>query len=475
MISKGVMWFRSDLRIDDNPALASALSSCNEVLGLYLFSQSQWEIHNESNIKQEFLLKNLTHLKESLEKLNISLIALNTDSYRTLPKDLSSFCIEQNINHVFCNNEFGFNETERDQNSIDLLKKNNIQFSFFNDQVIYEPGFLKTGQGKPFSVFTPFKRRWVENFDMNCLDLAKPVKQNKPSSIPSNLSHLKFVKSHLANIDLWPAGESAAKQKLKNFLHSKARLYSESRNSPIIDGTSRISPYLALGILSPKRCILEGLKLNNFEFTSGNKGICKWIDEIVWREFYRNIMHSFPKVSQNQPFQDYTKSIQWRYSEEELEGFHTGKTGFPIVDAGIRQMLAEGWMHNRLRMVVAMFFTKNMLHDWRLGEKFFMKNLIDGDFCSNNGGWQWSSSTGTDAAPYFRIFNPITQSQNFDPDGEFIKKFIPELKDVPVAQIHQPQTDLFSSTDYPAPMLDLKESRVRAIQAFKDARENTSI
>jgi deoxyribodipyrimidine photo-lyase len=220
---------------------------------------------------------------------------------------------------------------------------------------------------------------------------------------------------------------------------------------------------------------LEGLKLNNFEFTSGNKGICKWIDEIVWREFYRNIIHSFPKVSMNQPFQDYTKSIQWRYSSEELEAFYTGRTGFPIVDAGIRQMLAEGWMHNRLRMVVAMFFTKNMLHDWRLGEKFFMQNLIDGDFSSNNGGWQWSSSTGTDSAPYFRIFNPITQSQNFDPKGEFIKKFIPELTNVPVAQIHQPKSDLFSSTNYPAPMLDLKESRLRAIQAFKDARENTSI
>ena len=186
-------------------------------------------------------------------------------------------------------------------------------------------------------------------------------------------------------------------------------------------------------------------------------------------------MYSFPKVSMNQPFQDYTKSIQWRRSSEELEAFYTGKTGFPIVDAGIRQMLSEGWMHNRLRMVVAMFFTKNMLHDWRLGEKFFMQNLIDGDFSSNNGGWQWSSSTGTDSAPYFRIFNPITQSQNFDPKGEFIKKFIPELKDVPIAKIHQPKEDLFSSTDYPPPILDLKESRIRAIQAFKDARENTSI
>tara|TARA_B100001559_G_scaffold316719_1_gene320688 strand:- start:2058 stop:3482 length:1425 start_codon:yes stop_codon:yes gene_type:complete len=473
---KGIVWFRSDLRIDDNPALNAALSNCDEVLAIYIFSQSQWEIHNESNIKQEFLFKNLTELKGSLEDLNIPLIAINADSYKTLPQDLSSFAVEQKIEHVFCNNEFGFNEAVRDQNSKELLKKNNIQFSSFNDQVIYDPGFLKTGQGKPFSVFTPFKRRWVEHFEINFLEFESPSKKLKNNStIQSNLSALKFVKTHSANIDLWPAGESAAQEKLKNFLQSKAQFYNESRNSPILDGTSRISPYLALGILSPKRCILEGLKLNNFEFTSGNKGICKWIDEIVWREFYRNIMHSFAKVSKNQPFQDYTNSIQWRFSSEELEAFHAGKTGFPIVDAGIRQMLAEGWMHNRLRMVVAMFFTKNMLHDWRLGEKFFMQHLIDGDFSSNNGGWQWSSSTGTDSAPYFRIFNPITQSQNFDPNGEFIKKFIPELKDVPVAQIHQPKDDLFSSADYPSPILDLKESRLRAIQAFKDAREVSGI
>ena len=472
---KGVVWFRSDLRIDDNPALTNALNSCDAVLAIYIFSQSQWEIHNESNIKHEFLLNNLTKLQESLSTLNIPLIAFNTDSYKTLPKDLSSFAVEQKIDHVFCNNEFGLNEALRDKNSIDSLKKYNIEFSSFNDQVIYEPGFLKTGQGKPFSVFTPFKRRWVENFDMNFLELATPSKQRKSPSIQSDLSILKFVRTHSANIDLWPAGESAAKDKLEDFLHSKANFYNASRNSPILDGTSRISPYLALGILSPKRCILEGLKLNNYEFTSGNKGICKWIDEIIWREFYRNIMHSFPKVSQNQPFQDYTKSIRWRYSEKELEAFYEGKTGFPIVDAGIRQMLSEGWMHNRLRMVVAMFFTKNMLHDWRLGEKFFMQHLIDGDFSSNNGGWQWSSSTGTDSAPYFRIFNTITQSQNFDPDGEFIKKFIPELKDFPIAKIHQPKDDLFSSTDYPSPILDLKESRIRAIQAFKDAREASGI
>ncbi len=474
-MAKGLVWFRTDLRLDDNPALNAALNECEEVLAIYIFSHYQWEVHNESNIKHEFLINNLILLKESLENLGIPLIAINTESYKTLPMDLSSFSAEQKIDHVFWNNEFGLNETDRDLASIEVLKKINIESSSFNDQVVYKPGFLKTGQGKPFSVFTPFKRRWVENFDMNFFDMVRPLKSKRSSPIQSDISALKFVKTHSANIDLWPAGEDAAQEKLANFLKSKAESYSESRNSPIVDGTSRISAYLALGILSPKRCILEGLKLNNFEFTSGNKGICKWIDEIVWREFYRNIMHSFPKVSQNRPFKDYTTSIQWRHSSEELEAFYNGKTGFPIVDAGIRQMLAEGWMHNRLRMVVAMFFTKNMLHDWRLGEKFFMQHLIDGDFSSNNGGWQWSSSTGTDSAPYFRIFNPITQSQNFDPAGEFIKKFISELKDIPNAQIHQPQANLFSSTNYPAPILDLKESRVRAIQAFKDAREINSI
>ncbi|MDG1203587.1 MAG: deoxyribodipyrimidine photo-lyase [SAR86 cluster bacterium] len=471
---KGLIWLRSDLRIDDNPALSNAINECEEIIAIYIFSEFQWKLHNESNIKHEFLIDNLNILEKSLEKLNIPLIALNTKSFETLPEDLCSFTTKQNIDHIFWNNEFGFNESKRDLAVVESSKKIDIKISRYNDQVIYEPGFLRTGQGNPFSVFTPFKRRWVENFDMNFLDIVQPNIAKKPTQVKSDLSNLQFIKTHSANIELWPAGEDAAQEKLASFLQLKAKSYSKSRNSPIIDGTSRISPYLALGILSPKRCILEGLKLNNFEFTSGNKGICKWIDEIVWREFYRNIMYAFPKVSQNQPFQDYTNSIQWRYSNEELKAFFAGKTGFPIVDAGIRQMLEEGWMHNRLRMVVAMFFTKNMLHDWRIGEKFFMQHLIDGDFSSNNGGWQWSSSTGTDSAPYFRIFNPITQSQNFDPNGEFIKKFIPELKDVPISKIHQPQSDLFSSTDYPAPILDLKESRLRAIQALKDARENTS-
>ena len=221
---KGIIWFRTDLRVDDNPALLSALSKCEEVVGIYIFSQRQWDLHNESNIKHEFLINNLTFLEESLAKLNIPLVAINTESYKTLSKDLCSFLVEQNIDHVFWNNEFGYNEAKRDQSAIEALEKINILTSQFNDQVIYEPGFLRTGQGKSFSVFTPFKRRWVENFEMNFLDIKQPHPLKKSSTTKSNLSNLKFVKSHTANIDLWPAGEAAAQERLSNFLQSKARL-----------------------------------------------------------------------------------------------------------------------------------------------------------------------------------------------------------------------------------------------------------
>ena len=474
-IMKGLIWFRSDLRIDDNPALLNASKNCDELIGIYFFSKSQWALHNESAVKLEFVHENLILLEQSLQKLNIPLLVIETQNYESLSSDLVSFAKLNSVDHIFWNNEFGVNEVKRDLAVTNLLKDSGINATYFDDQVIYEPGYLRTGQGKPFSVFTPFKRRWIENFSLDFLHLEKVTKPLKITQLKSDLSPLNFPKKNAVDMTLWPPGEVSALERLSSFLANKVNSYNQSRNDPILDGTSRISPYLALGIISPKRCILEGLKLNNFELTSGNKGVCKWIDEIIWREFYRNIMHSFPKVSRNLPFQDYTKHIHWRYSEDELERFYAGNTGFPIVDAGIRQMLQEGWMHNRLRMVVAMFFTKNMLHDWRLGEKFFMQHLIDGDFSSNNGGWQWSSSTGTDAAPYFRIFNPITQSQNFDPNGKFIKKFIPELKDVPIAQIHQPKDDLFSSIDYPPPILNLKESRMRAIQAFKDAREVSGI
>jgi deoxyribodipyrimidine photo-lyase len=469
---EALVWFRSDLRLQDNPALRNAFEQAKNVHAVFIFSNNQLKKHNEANVKIDFLKSNLFLLEEKLDKLNVPLTIIDSDGFNNDTSLIEQFIEKKNIKKVFWNNQFGEDEAIRDKLVKILLDKKNIDYETYNDQIIYEPGFLKTGQGLPYSVFTPFKRKWIENFEMDFLDIEYRYEARNNLDYSSNVRDFDFnyKKTHQVNMELWPAGEDEAETRLLRFLNEKAIDYSKNRNDPILDGTSRISPYLALGIISSKKCILEALKINNFEFNSGHIGVTKWIDEIVWREFYKNIMFSFPKVSKGQPFQDYSKTILWRYNEDEFNAWKEGKTGFPIVDAAMRQLLNEGWMHNRLRMVVAMFFTKNMLHDWRLGEAYFMQNLIDGDFASNNGGWQWSSSTGTDAAPYFRIFNPITQSTNFDKEGTFIKKYVPELKDLDKSVIHNPSTEHRKYCKYPEPILDLKESRLRAIDAFKTAK-----
>jgi deoxyribodipyrimidine photo-lyase len=469
---RALVWFRCDLRLEDNPALKNAFKQSDEVHAVYIFSSEQLKEHNEANVKINFLKNNLFLLEKKLEGLNVTFTIIESSGFKNDSSAIINFVEKKNIEKVFWNNQFGVDETNRDSLVKNNLIKRNINVETYNDQVIYKPGFLKTGQGGPYSVFTPFKRKWIENFEIDFLDFEYEYKAKNKLDYSSNINNFdfKYKKIHQVNMELWPAGEDEAEKKLYEFLDKKVLDYSKNRNDPILDGTSRISPYLALGVISPKKCILEALKINNFEFTSGNIGITKWIDEIIWREFYKNIMFSFPKVSKGQPFQDYSKKIQWRYEEEEFQAWKDGRTGFPIIDAAMRQLHHEGWMHNRLRMVVAMFFTKNMLHDWRLGEAYFMQNLIDGDFASNNGGWQWSSSTGTDAAPYFRIFNPITQSTNFDKEGLFIKKYIPELKDLDKSVIHNPPKEHRKYCNYPEPILDLKESRLRAIDAFKIAK-----
>ena len=469
---EALVWFRSDLRLQDNPALRNAFEQAKNVHAVFIFSNNQLKKHNEANVKIDFLKSNLFLLEEKLNKLNVPLTIINSGGFDNDASLIEQFIEKKNIKKVFWNNQFGEDEAIRDKLVKILLDKKNIDYETYNDQIIYEPGFLKTGQGLPYSVFTPFKRKWIENFEMDFLDIEYRYEARNNLDYSSNVRDFDFnyKKTHQVNMELWPAGEDEAETRLLRFLNEKAIDYSKNRNDPILDGTSRISPYLALGIISSKKCILEALKINNFEFNSGHIGVTKWIDEIVWREFYKNIMFSFPKVSKGQPFQDYSKTILWRYNEDEFNAWKEGKTGFPIVDAAMRQLLNEGWMHNRLRMVVAMFFTKNMLHDWRLGEAYFMQNLIDGDFASNNGGWQWSSSTGTDAAPYFRIFNPITQSTNFDKEGTFIKKYVPELKDLDKSVIHNPSIEHRKYCKYPEPILDLKESRLRAIDAFKTAK-----
>ena len=469
---KSLVWFRNDLRIDDNPALRAACSISEEVQGFYIYSKEQLESHNEANCKIEFMIESLKSLENSLKKLNIPLTIIKSDGFSKDPKNILDLLEERSITDIHWNSQFGIDEESRDKEVKELLKNNNIDYSSYDAHIVFPAGTFKTGEGKPYSVFTPFKKRWVENFNIDLLDIEYNFTPKTKTNISSNINNFDFCfeKNHSVDMLLWPEGEEEALKRLDKYLEKKIFDYAKDRNDPIIEGTSRLSAYLSIGILSPKRCILEALKKNNFELDSGEKGITKWIDEIVWREFYKNIMFSFPRVSKGMPFQEYTNKIKWRHSEDEFNAWKNGKTGFPLIDAAMRQLKHEGWMHNRLRMVVAMFFTKNMLHDWRLGEAFFMQNLIDGDFSSNNGGWQWSSSTGTDAAPYFRIFNPLTQSKNFDSDGLFIKKYVDELKDIEKKDIHDPSNEIRSLCNYPNQILDLKESRLRAIDAFNEAK-----
>ena len=257
---------------------------------------------------------------------------------------------------------------------------------------------------------------------------------------------------------------------VESFLKTRGDAYKDDRNFPAIDGCSKISPYLNIGVVSSKWCLIKAREHNNNQLEEGSRGIVHWVSEILWREFYRHIMYNFPRVSMNKAFQAYTEDLKWSENQEHFESWMNARTGIPIVDAGIEEMKQTGWMHNRLRMIVAMFLSKNLLIDWRKGEKFFMQHLIDGDLASNNGGWQWSASTGTDAAPYFRIMNPETQSLKFDTQGEYIKKWLPQLKDCPVSEIHMPSNP--EQYGYVKPIVDLKQSRQAAIDAFGDLKKS---
>jgi deoxyribodipyrimidine photo-lyase len=265
----------------------------------------------------------------------------------------------------------------------------------------------------------------------------------------------------------WPAGENAASDHLERFLRFRGRHYQRQRDFPNVRGTSELSPYLALGMISYRQCLQAVMSENDGHLADGDAGLTTWVNELIWREFYQHVAVGFPQVCRYQPFQEHTRDLAWRDDDEGFAAWCEGRTGYPIVDAAMRQLVTTGWMHNRLRMVTAMFLSKHLLIDWRRGEAFFMHHLVDGEFCANNGGWQWAASTGTDAAPYFRIFNPTTQSTRFDPEGAFIAHWLPELASLPAKARHAPPQDMLNPVDYPSPIVDHKAARQRALDAFK--------
>lgn len=472
---RGIVWFKKDLRVSDNPALFNACGNCQDgVIGVYIIDLEMWNKHFTSHSQIEFILNGLHLLKESLAKLNIPLVIKNIESTAHIPNYLWDLAQKYQANALFFNNELEINEAKRDLEVVKIFEKNNGTVLQSNDQLILPAAEVRTNHKEYFKVFTPFKRQWMKVFQEKNIELLKKPKAQKKldilaSDIPEKLSHIKSC----ADLSGWPAGEKIAHERLDQFLAQKIFSYQNERDYPNLQGTSRLSPYLAVGMISAKTCFLAALAANGDELDTGNQGALVWMSELIWREFYRHILINVPRVCMDKPYQLETDNLSWNYDDKLLKQWQEGLTGFPLVDAAMRQLNTIGWMHNRLRMVAAMFLSKNLFLDWRLGEKYFASRLIDFDFASNNGGWQWSASTGTDAVPYFRMFNPTAQSEKFDEAGDFIRRYCPELRSFDSRKIHNPykyDPALAKQVGYPPGIIDYRQSRARTLAAFKQLK-----
>ncbi|TVQ53113.1 MAG: deoxyribodipyrimidine photo-lyase [Phycisphaerales bacterium] len=468
-----LVWFRRDLRTRDNTALAAAARHADDgVVAVFLMSPKQWREHDEAACKVEFWLRNLRELKKMLAGRNIPLIIETADRFSDVPKTLLRIARKSKCNALHFNREYEVNECRRDEAVIELFEREGLSVASHTDHVIFEPGEVLTGEGKYYGVFTPFKKKYWSMIQEHGINVTPMPRQQKPIDIASSEvpEAVSGFKSSGIDPDVWPGGEDHAKNRLDSFIENRIHSYKDDRDFPAINATSTLSPYLNAGVISPRQCIRAAMSANDDKIDSGQKGIVHWISEVIWREFYQHILVGYPRVSMHRPFRLETNHIQWEDNEEHFQAWCDGCTGYPLVDAAMRQMKEVGWMHNRLRMVAAMFLTKDLFLDWRRGEQFFMRHLVDGDLGSNNGGWQWSASTGTDAAPYFRIFNPISQSRKFDSDGAFIRKYVPELDGLDGKSIHDPSEIpelLKQDLDYPAPIVDHRAARDRVMKAFQ--------
>ena len=470
------VWFRNDLRVRDNPALHAACKGTVPVVAIYLFTPAQHEQHGVGLNKQRFIIENLLALREELAALGIPLIARKCRHFKDSITTLLSICREHSISALHCNEEYEINEQARDTTALSQLKKKGIPLNRHQDQVLLAPGAVMTAQGSAFRVFTPFKRAWLKQIAGEDITPLPSPKRRRPA--PADATPAAEIERWIwpqpAN-RFWQAGSQEAYRRLTAFTESRVQTYGNVRDYPAIAGTSQLSPYLAVGAISARTCMFSALSSNRFDWAAGNPGILAWINELIWREFYKHLIFHFPDLCKGHSFQPATHAVRWERNQDRFDAWREGRTGFPLVDAAMRQLNATGWMHNRLRMVTAMFLSKHLFIDWRLGEAWFMDQLIDADFAANNGGWQWSASTGADAAPYFRVFNPTRQSQRFDPQGEFISHWVPELNSLTTPQIHDPDPLERRLCHYPDPIVDHRtavervKSEFQAVKAMETA------
>ncbi|AXQ22977.1 deoxyribodipyrimidine photo-lyase [Acinetobacter wuhouensis] len=478
-MQRQLIWFRQDLRIQDHAALWHVTQS-GHTTALIIFSPEQWRIHHDAPIKIDLYLRQIEQLKHSLESLNIPLIIKIIPLWKDLTQEILKLCYDLNIENVHANVECGINELNRDFQIQKALNQHHKDLILHHDRSIFPIGSIRNKSNQPYQVFGAFKKYCYEQFSISIPHCYPEPEIQQPIAL-EKLDHLEIANhsniptlSDLGFDDVdhphthYPVGEKYAHELLDQFIADQVQHYQAERDFPNIQGTSQLSAYLNIGILSIRQCLNALFRDQQGYFHIDNIGQQTWLDELLWREFYQHILFDFPRVSKHLPFKEMTQKLQWRDAPEDLKAWQMGLTGIPIVDAGMRQLLHTGWMHNRVRMIVAMFLTKNLLIDWRSGEQWFMQHLIDGDLAANNGGWQWCASTGTDSVPYFRIFNPISQSQRFDAQGDYIRQWVPELAHLDAKSIHEPYAKhLNIELNYPKPIVDLKQSRIRAIEAFK--------
>ena len=468
-----LLWFRHDLRTHDNPALHHFLQ-VNENIpdasfprkAIFFISQKQWQDHHWSPIKIDLLIRHAYALVDELKSFSIELDLIHVDSFADQITYLQSYCEQHNIENIYANSELEFNEQQRDTR----LVNSGITLTLFEADVIVPKGKVLNQSGSMFKVFTPFKRAWLKHIQQVGFEyLGKPSPVNNISADINNTPLKNTTPETAERSNHWPLVSEIEQHVLPVFLETKLTSYSEFRDIPSVKGTSGISPYLAAGVLSPRYLLTLLINYSPDILTATDSAVFSWLNEIIWREFYRHLIFHEQRLCKNQCFNQKYQHVKWAENKVLFNAWCEGKTGYPLVDAAMRQLNQTGWMHNRLRMVVASFLTKHLLIDWRQGEQYFMEHLIDGDLASNNGGWQWSASTGCDAQPYFRIFNPIRQSERFDPNGEFIRKYIPELTDVPDKKIHFPHQyikDKQLSIYWPA-IVEHKEARLKALSFYK--------
>lgn len=428
-----VFWFRRDLRLDDNAGLYHALKDGRPVLPVFIFDTNILDdLEDKDDARVMFIHDRLVEMNEELRKLGSALHV-----YHGTPEKVFRYITtEFSIQKVFTNRDHELYALERDSRMIELLAKKGITFHDFKDQVIFDRSEIMKDDATPYAVFTPYSRKWRSELTPFYLDAYSTQKyfrnfyQCPPKKVPS-LGSIGFRKS---KIEI-PSGEVP---------DSLFKNYQKERDFPAEDGTSRLGIHLRFGTISIRRLAAHVKKLSDV-----------YLNELIWREFYQMVLFHFPHVGRGEAFKKEYDRIGWRYDEKQFALWCAGKTGYPLVDAGMRQLNETGFMHNRVRMVTASFLSKHLLIDWRWGEAYFARLLLDYDFASNNGGWQWSAGTGCDASPYFRIFSPTAQAKKFDPELKYIKRWVPELE----------------SFDYPDPIVEHEFARERCLKAYRKALE----